>query len=178
MRTTYKILDNRNVFFVTSTIVNWIPVFNIKNNIDSLIESFIYSQKHKGLKIFSFVIMPEHFHMICESEEIIKVIQSIKSYSAKRIIEFYKQSNDTDTLKQFIISKKGYKLTSTYQVWQEGFHPKAILSKEMFSQKINYIHFNPVKRELVKDMTDYDYSSARNFFLNESGVIELDHIII
>ncbi len=176
MRTTYKVIDNKNIFFITSTIVNWIPVFKIKDNIDSLINAFTYSQRNKKLKIYSYVIMPEHFHMVCESDNMVKVFQSIKSYSAKRIIETYKDLEDIQTIEQFQVSKKEYKATSKYQIWQEGFHPKAILSEEMFSQKVNYIHFNPVKRGLVKEMTDYKYSSAGDFFLKVKGVIDLDWI--
>ena len=50
MRTTYKVKDNECCYFVTSTIVNWIPVFNIPQNTDALIDALVYSQKNKGLR--------------------------------------------------------------------------------------------------------------------------------
>jgi putative transposase len=118
--------------------------------------------------------MPEHFHLICQSESIITIIQSIKSYTAKKIIEFYEGSNNQRILNQFFMNKKRYKDTSKYQVWQEGFKPKAILSDNMFWQKINYIHNNPVKRGLANEIDEYEYSSAKDYFSGKPGKIIID----
>lgn len=118
--------------------------------------------------------MPEHFHIICSCDKLVTAIQSIKSYTAKRIIETYKKENNNIILEQFIQSKKEHKTESKYQVWQEGFKPKEILSDDMFEQKSNYIHYNPVKRGLVKSKLDYELSSARDYFLREKGRIIID----
>ncbi len=56
MRSTYKVRESELSYFVTSTIVNWIPVFNIQQNVDILIEALIYSQKNKGLKIYKYML--------------------------------------------------------------------------------------------------------------------------
>ncbi len=81
MRSTYKVREPEFSYFVTSTIVDRIPVFNIKQNIDILIEELIYSQKNKEFKIYNYVIMPEHFHLICHSDKLVQITQSIKSYN-------------------------------------------------------------------------------------------------
>jgi|WetSurSiteA1Bulk_404760.scaffolds.fasta_scaffold39155_1 putative transposase len=174
MRTTYKVKDNEHTYFITSTIVNWIPVFKNKQNLDALIESMVYSQKYKQLKIFGYVIMPEHFHMICACDKLVSTIQSIKSFTAKRIIETFDNENDWKLLNQFIESKKEYKNKSKYQVWQEGYKPKAILTDRMFGQKINYIHYNPVKRGLAEKIEEYDLSSAGDYYLRKPGRILID----
>jgi hypothetical protein len=45
----------------------------------------------------------------------------------------------------------------------------------MIWQKINYIHFNPVKAGLVKSAGDYHWSSFRSFYLLDKDVpIEVD----
>lgn len=36
---------------------------------------------------------------------------------------------------------------------------------------------NPVKAGLVKDMNDWKYSSARNYFLDDESVIKIDRIL-
>jgi putative transposase len=176
MRSTYKVRDLEQSYFVTSTIVNWIPVFNIQQNIEILIEALIYSQKNKEFKIYDYVIMPEHFHLICQSDKLVQTIQSIKSFTAKRIIKTYKDLKRNDILEQFQINKKKYKLDSNYQIWLEGFKPKEIISQDMFIQKSNYIHFNPVKRGLVKEIEEYEYSSARDYYLKKKGRIIIDDL--
>jgi len=70
-------------------------------------------------------------------------------------------------------AKSGHKGESRHQVWQEGFHPQAITSEEMLRQKLEYIHFNPVKIGLVDCPADWRYSSARNYSGN-GGLLEID----
>ena len=176
MRSTYKVRESELSYFVTSTIVNWIPVFNIQQNVDILIEALIYSQKNKGLKIYNYVIMPEHFHLICQSDKLVQIVQSVKSYTAKRIINTYKELNENEMLEQFQANKKSYKMQSRYQIWQEGFKPKGIISLDMRRQKSDYIHFNPVRRGLVNEVEEYEYSSARDYYLKERGRIVIDDL--
>lgn len=176
MRTRYKINEKEYPYFITSTIVNWIPVFNNKQNLDVLIEAFNYSQKNKQFKILDYVIMPEHFHMICVCDKLVTTIQSIKSYTAKRIIQTYETENNQKILEQFIKCKKEHKTDSKYQVWQEGFKPKAITTESMFEQKSNYIHYNPVKLGLVNEIEEYELSSARDYYLRKPGRILLDDL--
>ena len=45
-------------------------------------------------------------------------------------------------------------------MWQEGSHPEAIYDEDFARQKIEYIHNNPVKAELVSNAEDWVYSSA------------------
>ncbi|TLD39873.1 MAG: hypothetical protein JETT_3861 [Candidatus Jettenia ecosi] len=44
-------------------------------------------------------------------------------------------------------------------------------------QKIEYIHYNPVRRGYVDDPVSWIYSSARNFRNNDASMLELDPII-
>ncbi|MEX0609324.1 MAG: hypothetical protein WD016_11560 [Balneolaceae bacterium] len=67
-------------------------------------------------------------------------------------------------------NKRSHKVGRTYQVWQEGLHPKQLTSAEMVNQKMEYIHFNPVKSGYVDEPVHWRYSSARNY-LGEEGMI-------
>lgn len=46
----------------------------------------------------------------------------------------------------------------------------------MLRQKINYVHFNPVKRGYVDKPEDWRYSSARDY-LGDLGLIQIQRII-
>ena len=59
--------------------------------------------------------------------------------------------------------KKLHKKDQKYQLWQEGFHPQAILDEEMLLQKLEYIHNNPVEAGLVGRAEDYLFSSAQDY---------------
>ncbi len=176
MRDRYKIEIKGNTYFITSTIVKWINLFQSIDFCQYLIDAILYNQKNKDLKIFAYVIMQNHFHMICRSDKLSEIIFSIKSFTAKKIIQRLQHDSNIELLKQFEESKPTYRKDRKYQIWQEGFHPESIISDEMLSQKIEYIHFNPVVKGLVNEPKDWKYSSAKFFYTGEQGVIPIDNI--
>jgi REP element-mobilizing transposase RayT len=178
MRSLYKIYDNQAVYFITSSIVEWIPMFTGKPYFDILVSSIQYCQKNKKLSVYAYVIMENHFHMICQSNELDKVIQSLKRHSAKRIIEQLNSDRKTWILDALKYYKKQHKKHSEHQLWQEGFHPQQLLSAKMALQKIEYLHYNPVRRGYVSAPEHWIYSSAGDFYLNRQGLIELQELIL
>jgi putative transposase len=173
MRSHYKIHDSEGVYFLTSTVVEWIPIFTSKPYFDILISSILYCQKNLSLSVFAYIILDNHFHMVCLAPELSKVLQSLKRHTAKMIIGQLEQDQKTWVLDLLSFYRKKHKKESEYQVWQEGFHPQQILSVEMLNQKIEYIHYNPVKRGLVMCPEHWVYSSAVDFILDQKGPVEL-----
>ncbi len=57
-----------------------------------------------------------------------------------------------------------HKRNSNYQIWTHENHAEHIYSNQFISQKITYIHENPVVAGLVNKAEDYPYSSAPNYF--------------
>jgi REP element-mobilizing transposase RayT len=163
MRTRYKIIDTDKIYFITATIIEWLPVFTRKPYFEVLIDSFNYSRTNKGLKIYAYVIMDNHFHLICQGDDLGKIIKEIKSHTAREIIKLAEQNNKTWLLNQLSFYKLKHKVDSIYQVWQEGNHPKQISSAEMLRQKMDYLHHNPVRAGLADKPEDWPYSSARNW---------------
>ena len=51
-----------------------------------------------------------------------------------------------------------------------------ILNEEMLMQKIEYIHYNPVRHGLVDAPEHWRYSSSRNYLLNDHSVIPIDEL--
>lgn len=46
----------------------------------------------------------------------------------------------------------------------------------MLDQKIEYVHFNPVKRGFVTSPEDWKYSSANNRDLNGETILKIDEL--
>ena len=66
----YRIKDQHTVYFITSTVHQWVDVLTRKDYVDILIESLKYCQKEKGLKVYAWVIMSNHIHLIVQSEKV------------------------------------------------------------------------------------------------------------
>jgi REP element-mobilizing transposase RayT len=178
MRSRYKYFHNTSPYFVTCTVVNWIAIFTSPVMFDIIIESLRFLRETGSLKIFSYVILENHLHMIVSSEDLSNNMMRFKSYTARKIIDFAESKNNTWLLKQFKEEKKDFKNDRTYQVWQEGFHPQLIQSEEMLRQKIEYIHYNPVRRGYIDDPSNWVYSSARNYLKDDNSILEIDFITL
>ena len=65
MSSKYKFDDIEGVYFVTSTVVDWIDVFTRDIYRDILLDSIRFCQKNQNLQLHAWVLMPNHFHLIC-----------------------------------------------------------------------------------------------------------------
>ena len=64
-----------------------------------------------------------------------------------------------------------------FQFWRQDNCPKELYSGLFISQKMNYIHYNPVKAGLVERPEHYLYSSARDYVLRQkTGLLDLEFI--
>jgi putative transposase len=162
-RTRYKIHDNAYPHFLTCTVVEWLPVFTRRESVQILLDSWSFLQREGRIKLFAYVVLENHIHFIAASNDLSKEIGDFKSYTARKLIDLLKSGNARTILDQLAFHKALYKCDRDFQFWQEGSHPQQISSDDMMRQKIEYIHYNPVKRGYVDDPIHWRYSSARNY---------------
>ncbi|MDP8226030.1 MAG: hypothetical protein P9L89_00075, partial [Candidatus Celaenobacter polaris] len=88
MRSRYKFSEVQDhLYFITWIVVGKIKFFTDPRYCDIIIENFKFYRDYKELKIFFYVIMDHHLHMIASHPTDIEIIiQNIKSYTAKEII--------------------------------------------------------------------------------------------
>ena len=172
-RSRYKIHDQQAPHFLTCTINNWISIFTRPATVQVVIDALAYRQNQRDLKIYAYVILENHLHLIAQSANLQKEISSFKSWTAKQLLLVLKEQGATHVLKQLAFHKKAHKQDRQYQVWEEGSHPQQIQNEEMLLQKLEYIHHNPVKRGYVDKAEHWRYSSARNY-LNFESLLDID----
>ena len=173
MRSRYKIIDEEGLYFITSTIVEWIPVFTRANYFQIITDSLSFCRQNKGLQIFAYVVMDNHLHLIVSSPNLSEILRDFKSFTAKEILKLARKENKRWLLNQLEYYKKRHKKGSTHQVWQEGVHPQKILSETTLREKLNYIHNNPVRAGYVEKPEHWIYSSATNYLVGR-GFLEID----
>jgi len=161
-RSRYKIVEPTHPHFVTCTILNWLPIFTRKESVDILLDSLKYLQKEENLKLYAYVVLENHIHLVVQSNDVAKSMRHFKSFTAKALLKLLQKENAETLLKQFQFYKKSHKKDKTYQLWQEGYQPKLIQTDAMMLSKILYIHENPVKRGYVvnpeKPIPNIDYN--------------------
>jgi putative transposase len=179
----YKIADQAAVYFVTFTVVRWLDVFIRREYKDIVIDSLRYCQKNKGLAIYSYCIMSSHVHLIIGSQynlELQAIIRDMKKFTANRIIEAIENNSRESRREEFLwfFEREGRTNchNQKYQFWQHSSHPIELDTEEKLYQRMDYIHYNPVKEGIVLSPEHYLYSSAMNY----AGVKEwlIDVILI
>lgn len=172
-RSSYRIYENLFPHFLTCTVVNWLPLFIDSQLMEILYNCLQFMQKHNRLSIYAFVFMDTHIHMVAASENLSNEIAKFKSFTARRIIDTLKQKENEIFLNQLAKAKARHKKDRPYQVWQEGYHPQAIQNDAMVRQKIEYIHYNPVRRGFVTEPIKWPHSSAVNY-AGSSGLLKVE----
>jgi REP element-mobilizing transposase RayT len=154
-------------FFVTLTVCGWVNVFNRSVYAELIFKSLNYCIEHKGLKVYAWVLMSNHLHMVAESEKNLgDILRDFKSFTSKEILKAI-AGNPRESRKKWLLYLFRYfgKISSgdrNMHFWQDGNHPIALEGKWFF-QKVNYIHFNPVKAGIVSEPEHYIWSSAHPF---------------
>lgn len=173
MKSRYKIVDKDGIYFCTSSILNWLPVFTRRSYFDLIADSLAFCRENKSLQLFGYVIMDNHIHLIAGHPQLGKVMQDFKSFTARKIIDQLLTDNKTWLLDQFHYRREADRGRNTFQIWQAGYHPKLVAADETMRQKLEYMHNNPVKAGFVESPEHWIYSSASNYLLGH-GVIEVD----
>ncbi|WP_162428263.1 REP-associated tyrosine transposase [Pontibacter pudoricolor] len=154
------------LYFVTLTVAGWVDVFSRKEYKDILIENLKYCQEKFNLKVFVYVIMTNHLHLIVrwQDGELTELLGRFKSYTAKKIIGAI-ENNPQESRKDWLLNvfehfAQSNKQYSSYHVWDYTNHPTLLHTNEVIDQKVEYIHLNPVRAGIVIEPEHYIYSSA------------------
>ncbi len=174
MRSRYRVHEREQAHFITSTVVGWLPVFTTSTGCDILVDSLLYCRIHKQLRIYAWVILDNHFHAILSAPDLTRVVADLKRHTARCLLEHLECHQCEWLLEQFRRLRDPGKLESEHQVWQEGFHPQAMVSDEIMLQKLEYLHNNPVKRGLVSSPEYWSYSSAHEWLPGAMPVLRVD----
>jgi REP element-mobilizing transposase RayT len=136
-------------------------LFGIPDMTDIVLDSLKYLIDQNRMHVHGFVIMEHHIHLIATSEKLSKEIGDLKSYTARQIVDHLTAKGYKAILNQMQFFKKRHKTDQKYQVWEEGSHPQLIETTTMLNQKLDYIHYNPVRAGYVDDPMHWRYSSYR-----------------
>ncbi|OGY48844.1 MAG: hypothetical protein A2663_00085 [Candidatus Buchananbacteria bacterium RIFCSPHIGHO2_01_FULL_46_12] len=179
-----KFNDLSYIHFITTNTNNRFPFFKDDELCQILADNIEFYEKKFNLEIYSWVIMPDHLHLLAWWDgdkypklTISKIMQGIKGSSARQIIDYLKKKPDGSerrlrTTKDGFLSGSREPLLPTgepqfspgshkrnlkYQIWQPDFYDYNIDSDYKLNEKINYIIENPIRAGLVTDWQNYKW---------------------
>jgi REP element-mobilizing transposase RayT len=146
-----------NLFFTTATILNWYPLLRDDYNKEIVIDAFRFAVQQKRARIWAFVIMDTHIHLIWEILDpftLAGVRRDMLKYISQTIKNSLVAKGETHIWEKFIVNKKDRYI----QIWKKRPLSVEILYESVLQQKLDYIHRN-LYRKGMNDVA-YKYSSA------------------
>ena len=162
-------------YFYTATVLNWQKLLKPDKYKDMVIDSLKYLVDKNKIKVYGFVIMPNHIHLIWEMLEMNgkeMPYASILKYTGHQFLKDIRK-NHPQVLDYFEVNTS----TRAYNFWQRNSLPIVLYTDEVFWQKLDYIHNNPLqeKRQLADYPENYRYSSAKFYMTGKDDFGILTH---
>ncbi|MFN0012705.1 MAG: REP-associated tyrosine transposase [Phycisphaerales bacterium] len=144
--------------FATFSCQHRLPLLKNQRICAALLASIASARSRLGLRVFAWVFMPEHVHLVCRPAEgatLERALRSIKMSIAKRAIERWK-AFDAPILRR-VADEVGRP-----RFWQKGGgFDRNVRDMDEFAREVRYVHRNPVERGLVSRPEDWCWSSVR-----------------
>ena len=161
-----KEITGPGLVFVTTTAIDWHPVFKPPHIARAIAQQIAETASFLDISVVGYVVMPSHVHLLLGFPEVSllsKAVQSFKSMTSRR-------------LRRMDLSPYEKQLwqSGSFRLWKRRFDDVIIASETQLNRKLQYIHNNPVKAGLVREATEWEFSSARSWLIGEVGLIKID----
>jgi putative transposase len=137
--------------FVTFSFYRRLPYLGTESARNLFERSLEMMRKRYDFVVCGYVVMPEHVHLlISEPKKVLlsKAIQALK-------LSVSVQSRERP-------------------FWQARYYDFNVHNGEKTSEKLRYMHRNPVKRGLVEKPEDWAWSSFRHYLTGIEGTVEIE----
>jgi len=136
-------MELNQLYFYTATIINWRPLLKSDTLKLIIMNSLKYLVDAKKIRIYGFVLMPNHIHLIWELLELNGKEKPHASFMKFTSHNFQKvlRENNPKGLELFLSDKK----TRKYQFWQRNSLRVILYTPDIIYQKLDYIHNNPFR---------------------------------
>ena len=159
--------------YITITCLEWKSLLEQDRFKDIIIDSMSYLARANRINIYGFVIMSNHIHMIWQIMGVHKredVQRDFLKYTAQQILKILR--NEKSGLQaELLVHAKDRK----FQIWERNSLSIPLWSNKVMWQKLEYIHFNPVRAGMCLYPEDYKYSSATFYYHGERKWDFLSH---
>ena len=128
--------------FLTFSCYRREPRFQSATTYDLFLTCLESMRKKLNLRVYGYVVMPEHFHLLIsepERDDPSVVLKVVKQRFARKVRP--KRSSAQLAL---------WEQESDEHLWQKRFYDFNVWSERKRVEKLRYIHRNPVKRGLVE----------------------------
>ena len=157
----HRLRTSDRIFFATVNLRRTVSPL-VADEYSLLIAALEGPRKRLGFLLFGYVLMPDHWHALIWTGyplTISQVIHDVKKVSAR-----------------WLHQRRG----TEGPLWQHQFWDRFVRHAKEINDRFVYMHWNPVRKELVTKLEDWRWSSYNNFALDKKVVagcsIQIDYV--
>jgi REP element-mobilizing transposase RayT len=171
----YRIHAEAAVYFLTYSIVDWLPVFVSEASCKIVTDSLTFCHRDKHLRVNAFVIMPTHMHLIAfdadlDSERLSRSLAEFRKYTGRQLSDYclgHGPNCISETLREHATADRQRRF------WQPSRHPEAIQEERFWQQKLDYLHDNPCRKGMVRSPDYWRFSSAAWYMSDGAQLVDV-----
>jgi putative transposase len=145
--------ESGQTHFVTFSCYHRRPFFTTNNSRQTFETALERVRATFDLCVYGYVVMPEHVHLLISEpthETLADALKSLKQGLSRRLIG------------------------EAEHFWQTRYYDFNIRNRHQFSQKLLYLHHNPVKRGLCANPEDWEWCSFCHYATGTEGRVEIE----
>jgi putative transposase len=155
-------MKHGNIEFFTATCLNWQNLLQEEKHKKIILDSLTFLVDEQRIWLYGYVIMPNHIHILWRKQDnwIEKnVQQQFLKFTAQKI-----KFNLLDTDPSQLVNFKSTQMDRKFHFWERRPYKARSYTRDILEQKLDYMHFNPVKAGLCLLPEDYLFSSAQFYY--------------
>jgi putative transposase len=160
---------NGDLHFVTFSCYRRLPLLGSAHARNVFVQALSAIRARYGFRLAGYVVMPEHVHLLlgetqeCTPSDVLKVLKQRVSR------DLMKEPRTGDA--GLLLEKNG---DGPDRFWLPRFYDFNTWSAGKIREKLDYMHFNPVSRGLVKNPSEWIWSSFLFYETGEKGLVPID----
>ena len=149
----HRYQQTRDLHFVTFSCYRRQPLLEPASAKRLFEQALEQARRHYRFCVAGYLVMPEHVHLLVSEPEcapLARALQALKQSVARRLI------------------------AGRLHFWQARYYDFNVWTEKKLTEKLRYLHRNPVKRGLVEKPEDWQWSSFRHYLTGEEGIVEIE----
>jgi putative transposase len=167
-----RIYSQGHLHFITFSCYRRLPLLKTARARDILVKELGKLRDEMRFHLIGYVVMPEHVHLLLSEPPQgtpSTVLQKLKLRVARKLRKRSRAVSAQQLRLPF--QEQGEPLRA---FWQARFYDFNVYSKGKKTEKLHYMHANPVIRRLVRRPKDWPWSSWSFYEKGEVGLVRVD----
>ena len=156
-----RFYGNKDVHFITCTCYHRLPLLASSDSRTVFAKMLGEVRDAYGFLLIGYVVMPNHIHLL---------ISEPPHATPSTVMQVLKQ----EPSRRLRINARRDALLP--QFWQRRFHDFNVCHHEKIIEKLEYMHLNPVKENLVRRAQEWPWSSSSYYETGVQGLVRIDGV--